>query len=98
MLNRVSLGQDHQDIASRYPWFSALIRHMLTDAEGTALTATTTGSPEMKTVPSETFPAPSNTRLSSQLGDPNSGLRSITEFSGAAVVIHVGGDIDASNE
>ena len=52
----------------------------------------------MKTVPSETFPAPSNTRLSSRFGDPNSGLRSITELSGSAVVIHVGGDIDASNE
>lgn len=52
----------------------------------------------MKTVASETFPAPSNTRLSSQFGDPNSGLRSITECGGSAVVIHVGGDIDASNE
>ena len=52
----------------------------------------------MKTVPSETFPAPSNTRSSLQFGDPNSGLRSITEMSGSAVVIHLGGDIDASNE
>ncbi len=52
----------------------------------------------MKTVATKTFPAPSNTRLSSQFGDPNSGLRSITELSGSAVVIHVGGDIDASNE
>jgi anti-anti-sigma factor len=52
----------------------------------------------MKTVPTETFPTPSRTRLSSQFGDPNSGLRSITELSGSAVVIHVGGDIDASNE
>lgn len=52
----------------------------------------------MKTVASETFPAPASVRLSSQFGDPNSGLRSITELSGSAVVIHVGGDIDASNE
>ena len=52
----------------------------------------------MKTVATGMFTAPSNTRLSSQFGDPNSGLRSITELSGSAVVIHVGGDIDASNE
>lgn len=52
----------------------------------------------MKTLATETFPASSNTRLSSQFGDPNSGLRSITELSGSAVVIHVGGDIDASND
>jgi len=52
----------------------------------------------MKTVATKTFPAPSTTRLSSQFGDPNSGLRSITECTGSAVVIHVGGDIDAHNE
>ena len=52
----------------------------------------------MKAVATERFPASSSTRLSSQFGDPNSGLRSITELSGSAVVIHVGGDIDASNE
>ncbi len=52
----------------------------------------------MKTVAREIFPAPSSTRLSSQFGDLNSGLRSITELSGSAVVIQVGGDIDASNE
>jgi anti-anti-sigma factor len=70
---------------------------MLFGDAGTGANRTTTGSPEMKTVASETFPAPP-TRLSSQFGDPNSGLRSITELSGSAVVIHVGGDIDASNE
>jgi anti-anti-sigma factor len=52
----------------------------------------------MKTVAREIFPAPCSTRLSSQFGDLNSGLRSITELSGSAVVIQVGGDIDASNE
>jgi anti-anti-sigma factor len=51
----------------------------------------------MKTLATETLPA-SHTRLSSQFGDPNSGLRSITELRGSAVVIHVGGDIDASND
>ena len=71
---------------------------MLSHAEGTALTATTTGLPDLKTVPYEAFPAPSSTRLSSQFGDPNSGLRSITELSGSAVVVHLGGAIDAGNE
>ncbi len=52
----------------------------------------------MKTLATKTFPASSSTRLTSQFGDPNSGLRSITELSGSAVVIHVGGDVDASNE
>ena len=40
----------------------------------------------------------SSARLSSQLGDTNSGLRAVTECTGSAVVVHVGGDIDASNE
>lgn len=52
----------------------------------------------MKTVATKAFPAPSSMRSSSQFGDPSSGLRSITECIGSAVVIHVGGDIDASNE
>jgi anti-anti-sigma factor len=52
----------------------------------------------MNTVAAETFPAPSSTRLSSQFGDANSGLRAITECTGSAVVIYVGGDIDASNQ
>ena len=52
----------------------------------------------MKTVATEAFPAPSGMRLSAQFGDPNSGLRSITECTGSAVVIHFGGDVDASNE
>jgi anti-anti-sigma factor len=71
---------------------------MLGDAEGTALTVTTTGMPVMKAVATKTLPARPNTRLSSQFGDPNSGLRAVTELSGSAVVIHVGGDVDASND
>jgi anti-anti-sigma factor len=39
-----------------------------------------------------------STRLSPQLGDSNSGLRAVTECTGSAVVVHVGGDVDASNE
>jgi anti-anti-sigma factor len=54
--------------------------------------------PEMNTVANESFPVPSGTHLSPQFGEPNSGLRSITECTGSAVVIHVGGDVDASNE
>ena len=45
-----------------------------------------------------TFPGPSSTRPGSHFGDTQSGLRSFTECSGSAVVVHVGGDIDASNE
>jgi anti-anti-sigma factor len=52
----------------------------------------------MKTLATETFPASSSARFGLQFGDPNSGLRSITELNGSAVVIHVGGDIDASND
>jgi anti-anti-sigma factor len=37
-------------------------------------------------------------RLTSQFCDANSGLRAITECAGPAVVVHVGGDIDAANE
>jgi anti-anti-sigma factor len=55
-------------------------------------------SPTMNTVAITTFPEPSSTRLSSQFCDANSGLRAITECDGSAVVVHVGGDIDASNE
>jgi anti-anti-sigma factor len=44
------------------------------------------------------FPEFSSGRLSSQFCDPDSGLRAITECEGSAVVVHVGGDIDASNE
>ena len=43
----------------------------------------------MKAVASETSPALPSTRLSSQFGDPNSGLRSITELSGSAVVLRI---------
>ncbi|MDP7734790.1 anti-sigma factor antagonist [Mycobacterium paragordonae] len=52
----------------------------------------------MNTVAIGSSPGPSTTRLSSQIADPNSGLRAVTECTGSAVVVHVGGDIDASNE
>ena len=45
-----------------------------------------------------TFPEPSSTRLRTHFGDMQSGLRAFTECSGSAVVVHVGGDVDASNE
>jgi anti-anti-sigma factor len=48
--------------------------------------------------PVGTFPGPSNARPGPHFGDTHSGLRSFTECSGSAVVVHVGGDIDASNE
>jgi anti-anti-sigma factor len=34
----------------------------------------------------------------SSLGHPPSGLHTVTERTGSSVVVHVGGDIDASNE
>jgi anti-anti-sigma factor len=34
----------------------------------------------------------------SYLGHPPSGLRTVTKRTGSSVVVHVGGDIDASNE
>jgi anti-anti-sigma factor len=40
---------------------------------------------------------PRNTQLGSQAGDAQS-LRAITECSGSAVVVHVDGDVDATNE
>ncbi len=52
----------------------------------------------MNTVATTTFPESSSARLSSRFCDANSGLRAITECDGSAVVVHVGGDIDASNE
>src|ERR1700759_1132904 len=45
-----------------------------------------------------TYPEVYSGRLSSQFCDPNSGLRAITECEGSAVVVHVGGEIDATNE
>jgi anti-anti-sigma factor len=39
---------------------------------------------------------PNNGR--SYVGDAPSGLRAVTERTGSSVVVHVGGDIDASNE
>jgi anti-anti-sigma factor len=44
------------------------------------------------------YPEISSRRLSSQFCDANSGLRAITECAGSAVIVHVGGDIDAANE
>ncbi len=53
---------------------------------------------KMKTVASGSTSGPAGTRLSSQRGDSHTGLRAVTECNGSAVVVHVGGDIDASNE
>jgi anti-anti-sigma factor len=39
-----------------------------------------------------------NSRLGSQAADTQGGLRAVTECTGSSVVVHVGGDIDASNE
>ena len=52
----------------------------------------------MNTAAITTCPEQSSRRLSSRFCDANSGLRAITECDGSAVVVHVGGDIDASNE
>lgn len=46
----------------------------------------------------ETFPESSNAHPGPQFRGTQSGLRSFTEISGSAVVIHVGGAIDASNQ
>lgn len=51
----------------------------------------------MNTVAVGSLPS-AGTRLSSQLGDPHGGIRAVTECTGSAVVVQVGGDIDASNE
>jgi anti-anti-sigma factor len=40
----------------------------------------------------------SSSQFGPQAAEAQSGLRSVTECSGSSVVIHVGGDIDASNE
>ncbi|BDB42476.1 MULTISPECIES: anti-sigma factor antagonist [Mycobacterium] len=52
----------------------------------------------MKTVAIGSAPASASTRLDSQISDPNGTLRAVTECTGSAVVVHVGGEIDASNE
>ncbi|QLL05228.1 anti-sigma factor antagonist [Mycobacterium vicinigordonae] len=52
----------------------------------------------MKTVAIGSSPAPAGTRLNSQINDPNGTLTAVTECTGSAVVVHVSGDIDASNE
>ncbi|CAM3383628.1 anti-anti-sigma factor [Mycobacterium intermedium] len=52
----------------------------------------------MNNVAVGSLPSPASTRLSPQVNDPHSGLRAVTECTGSAVVVQVGGDIDASNE
>ena len=53
---------------------------------------------KMSTVAFGPCPGPSKTRLSSQCGDTQAGLRAVTECTGSAVVVHVDGAIDATNE
>ena len=53
---------------------------------------------KMKTAAIASPPSPTTTRPDSHLGDAQSGLRAVTECDGSAVVIHIGGDVDASNE
>ncbi len=53
---------------------------------------------KVNTVAMGSSPSSSSTRLSSPAGDPHTGLRAVTECTGSAVVVHVGGDVDASNE
>ena len=52
----------------------------------------------MNTAALGTAPGSATTRSHSQLGEAQSGIRTVTECAGSAVVVHVGGDIDASNE
>ncbi|MGB9304068.1 MAG: anti-sigma factor antagonist [Mycobacterium sp.] len=53
----------------------------------------------MKTVAIGSPPSPTTSmRPDSRSGDTQSGLRAVTECDGSAVVVHVGGDVDASNE
>lgn len=54
----------------------------------------------MKLAPAEssTTTVMLSTRLTTQLGQPQSTLRAITQRNGSAVVIRAGGEIDASNE
>jgi anti-anti-sigma factor len=52
----------------------------------------------MDVVATGASPDSSSTRPRPNFSDTQSGLRAVTECSGSAVVIHVGGDIDASNE
>jgi hypothetical protein len=52
----------------------------------------------MNTVAAGTGSDPSRTPLNNQPCEIDSGLRATTERTGSAVVLHVGGDIDASNE
>ena len=52
----------------------------------------------MKTVAIGSPPSPTRMRPNAHTGDTQSGLRAVTECDGSAVVVHVGGDVDASNE
>ncbi|GAB3033066.1 anti-sigma factor antagonist [Mycobacterium bourgelatii] len=52
----------------------------------------------MNNVAVGSLPGPASARLSSHVSEPHSGLRAVTECTGSAVVVQVGGDIDASNE
>jgi anti-anti-sigma factor len=42
--------------------------------------------------------SPADSYIVSQDGDAEGGLRAVTECTGSSVVVHVGGDIDASNQ
>jgi anti-anti-sigma factor len=42
-------------------------------------------------------PSPPGSHIGAQDTDAQSGLRAVTECTGSSVVVHVGGDIDASN-
>ncbi len=54
----------------------------------------------MNLAPPESFPTQVtlSARLVSELGDPHSTLRATTQRHGPVVIIHAGGEIDASNE
>jgi anti-anti-sigma factor len=54
----------------------------------------------MKLAPTEAFPTrvTLSPRLVSELGDSHSTLRATTQCNGPVVIIHAGGEIDASNE
>jgi anti-anti-sigma factor len=53
---------------------------------------------KMKTVAIGSPPSPTRRRPDSRVGATQSGLRAVTECDGSAVVVHVGGDVDAGNE
>jgi anti-anti-sigma factor len=54
---------------------------------------------KMKTAAIGSPPRPTTrARPDSHVGDTHGGLRAVTECDGSAVVVHVGGDVDAGNE